>query len=140
MKHLQYIRYLTIILRQYRYDAQKHFTNLRYIKIFEIPIAHLCAFAVHVDNGEHTRWQTARSYALTARDGTRSETGSETRIQVILTSVRSGSLDPDSKIGSVDFGFGIRIHLIWIRIRIVIQPKTLDPDPDPDQMNTDPQP
>jgi hypothetical protein len=78
---------------------KEHKIRLRYIKNIEIPIAHLRALAVHVDNGEHARWQPARRYALTARDGTRSETGSETRIHVILTSVADP--DPDS-LGSVD--------------------------------------
>jgi hypothetical protein len=80
-------------------------------------MAHLRALAVHVDNGEHTRWQPARRYALTARDGTRSETESETLIHAILTSVA----DPDPN--------WIRIHSgQWIRNLY-----SFDPDLDPDR-------
>jgi hypothetical protein len=83
-------------------------------RIQKIHIAHLCAFAVHVDNGEHARWQPARRYALTARDGTRSET----RIHAILTGVADPdpdslrSVNPESGSGS---GFSLKC---WVRIRI----------------------
>jgi hypothetical protein len=90
----------------------------RYIKISQFPfVAHLCAFAVHVDNGKHPRWQPARRYALTARcNAFRNRI--RNRIHVILTSVADP--DPDS-LGSVDPESGSRSVFslkCWVRIRI----------------------